>query len=82
MLFISGTEVEILDMETPESLDTIVGKRRTAWTVEALAELLNVGPSGLYKLIKRGKLPAYRINCSIRLDPQAVATWLRSKATI
>jgi excisionase family DNA binding protein len=74
--------IRILDMETLESLDTIVAKRKTAWTVEALAQLLSCSGKSLYKMIQSGKLPAYRIGSSIRIDPKAAAVWLKGRSTI
>jgi excisionase family DNA binding protein len=52
----------------------------TALTVEDLANLLNASPKTIYKQIKRGKLPAFRIGSLLRLNPEAVARWLRARA--
>ena len=53
----------------------------TALTVDELGNLLNTSPKTLYKAIKAGHLPAYRVGGSIRLDPKEVAEWLRSRHT-
>jgi excisionase family DNA binding protein len=83
MLFIGSTEVEIGGMEvTTESLDVIIQRRKTAWTVEGLAALLACSTKFIYKQVQAGKLPAFRLNSSIRLDPKSTATWLRSRSTI
>lgn len=39
-----------------------------------------MSPKTIYKAIKTGRLPAYRLG-GIRLDPTEVATWLRSRHT-
>ncbi|PSH02564.1 MAG: hypothetical protein CXZ00_16815 [Acidobacteria bacterium] len=52
-----------------------------ALRVEELAGLLSHSPKTLYKHIKAGSLPAYRIGGSILLDPSEVANWLRQRST-
>jgi len=42
----------------------------TLLTVERLGTLTDTSPKTLYKAIKAGTLPAYRIGGSIRLDHQ------------
>ena len=63
------------------SLVEIAESRTTAWSVGELAELLNVSKRGIYALINRGKVPVVRIGTSVRLDPKAVATWIRENST-
>ena len=65
-----------------EDLARVVELRGKAWTVEALAELLEVSAKFLYAQIKQGSLPAYRIGPMLRLDPKATAAWLRSHQTV
>jgi len=49
-------------------------------TVQRAAELRVHHPQTLYKAIKAGRLPHVRtLGGSIRLDPNALATWLRSR---
>ncbi len=71
---------------TPASADgdlaRLVESRGKAWTVEALAELLEVSAKFLYAQIKQGSLPAYRIGPMLRLDPKTTAAWLRSHQTV
>jgi hypothetical protein len=38
-----------------------------------------VTPQHLYRLASAGLIPCFRIEGAIRLDPQEVATWLRSR---
>ena len=49
-------------------------------TVQELSKLLGKSPKTLYKAIKAGKLPAYRVG-GIVLDPVEVAAWLRQRHT-
>lgn len=58
-----------------------IERRATALTVDELAGLLNASPKTLYKAIRAGRLPAYRV-AGIRLDPAEVAKWLRARSTI
>ena len=58
-----------------------IENRETALTVDELGTLLNSSPKTLYKAISAGRLPAYRIGGSIRLDPHDVAEWLRDRHT-
>jgi excisionase family DNA binding protein len=55
---------------------------KNALTVEQLANKVSKSPKTLYKAIKAGRLPAYRIGGSIRLDPHDVAEWLRKRRTV
>jgi excisionase family DNA binding protein len=59
-----------------------VRRKKGAWTVEALAAYLDVSPKLLYKLVKIGKLNAYRIGTSIRIDGRDAASYLEAHATI
>ena len=52
-----------------------------ALTVEALGSLLTTSSKTLYKAIKAGRIPSFRIGGSIRLDPAEVAAWLRTRHT-
>ena len=61
-------------LETIESTDTLLD-------VETLGRLTATSPKTLYKAIQAGRLPAYRIGGSIRLDPSEIAEWLRDRHT-
>lgn len=58
-----------------------VRSKKGAWTVEDLSAFLGVSPKLLYKLIKSGKLNAYRIGTSIRIDGRDAASYLEAHAT-
>jgi len=61
-------------VETIEKMDSLL-------TVEMLGKLLSMSEKTLYKAIRSGKLPAYRLGGSIRLEPTEVAKWLRQRST-
>lgn len=61
-------------IETIESMDTLLN-------IESLGILLSTSPKTLYKAVKAGRLPAFRIGGSIRLDPSEVVQWLRERHT-
>jgi len=45
-------------------------------TVKEVAEYLRVHTSTLYKLVKRGELPAFRIGSDWRFNSEAIDRWL------
>jgi len=46
--------------------------------VGRVAGLLGVSERSITRLVKRGKLPAYRIGSQLRFDPDEVAAFLRA----
>ena len=63
------------------SIIEMIRNKENALTVDELASVMSQSPKTLYKAIKAGRLPAYRIGGSIRLDPHEVAEWLDSRRT-
>jgi excisionase family DNA binding protein len=53
--------------------------RREALTVQEVADLLGVSDKHIYEMIADGRLPAFRVGRSVRIDPQDIADWLRAK---
>lgn len=66
-----------------ESLDLAgrIAARKSAWTVEDLALLLEMSPKTLYKMVESENIPAIRIKGMIRFDPVLTAEWLRARTT-
>lgn len=58
-----------------------IERKKTAWTAEDLALLLELSPKTLYKMAKSERIPAIRIDGMIRFDPSLTAEWLRAKTT-
>jgi len=56
-----------------------IEQRSSALKVNELAEMLQVTPQHIYRLASAGLIPCFRIEGAIRLDPQEVAGWLRSR---
>ena len=46
-------------------------------TISEVAELLKVHPITVYRLIKQGKLPYFRIGRILRFDADQLEDWLR-----
>ena len=51
-----------------------------ALTVQQLAALLRCSKKALYKMVKRGTLPSFRLGSMVRFDPDVTAQWLRSRS--
>jgi len=62
-----------------KSLTDIVAAKHGAWKVDELAQLLACSEKVLYKFIRQGRLPAFRIGTLVRLDPKSTSVWLESK---
>ena len=48
-------------------------------TLADVAKLLSVHPITVYRMIKQGKLPVFRIGKALRFDAAAMEEWLRAK---
>jgi excisionase family DNA binding protein len=64
------------------TLIQILESRREALTVQEVAKLLGVSDRHIYEMIADGRLLAFHVGKSIRLDPQDVADWLRQKRPV
>lgn len=56
-----------------------IESRQAVFKVKELADLLQVTPAHIYKLVSRGVLPSLRVAGAIRIDPSEVAAWLRER---
>lgn len=52
-----------------------------AITVAELTELLNLGRTAIYDMVRRGAIPYIRIGYSVRFDPDEIAKWLRARSS-
>ena len=64
------------------SLVQMVEAYGTAITVAQLAKILQCSRNQVYKLIDEKRLPALKVGTMIRLDPGAVAAWIRGRSTV
>jgi excisionase family DNA binding protein len=44
-------------------------------TLEEVANYLRVHPSTIYRLVKRGKLPAFKVGSDWRFNQESIDTW-------
>lgn len=51
------------------------------WTVTMLARYLRCHPSTIYRLLKRGQIPAFKIGSDWRFQKSVIDRWLK-KSTI
>ncbi len=49
-------------------------------TRDEAAELLNVSPQTVYRILRRGELPAFRVGHSIRFSQVALENYLRAQS--
>jgi DNA-directed RNA polymerase subunit F len=63
-------------------LAIIIESKRSAWTAEALAALLEISPKTIYKAAKSGRLTSCRLCGLVRFDPKRTAEWLRAKTVV
>jgi excisionase family DNA binding protein len=48
------------------------------WNVREVAQHLGLAPVSVYRLVRRGRLPAARVGGRWRFVPDEIAAWLRS----
>jgi excisionase family DNA binding protein len=49
-------------------------------TVKELADYLKVHPSTIYRLLKTGQLPAFRVGSDWRFNKEEINKWLAERA--
>ena len=53
----------------------LFGRQSKVMTVEEVSEYLHVHPSTIYRLIKRRKIPAFRIGSDWRFNIETIDSW-------
>ena len=61
----------------PLSLADRIERIGRALTANELAEMLTVSKITIFKQVKAGRIPSFRIGTCVRFDPRSVAQWLR-----
>jgi excisionase family DNA binding protein len=52
------------------------------WTVADVAQRFGVNVTTVYRLVKRGKIPAFKIGNQWRFDPARLQEWVADKERI
>ena len=75
--------ISISASAAPENaLVSMVQSYGSAITVAQLAKILQCSKRQVYALIEQKRLPALRVGTMLRLDPGAVADWIKGRMTI
>jgi excisionase family DNA binding protein len=69
-LQVSGGAMMARDSDRP-----LFGRQSKVMTVEEVSEYLHVHPSTIYRLIKRRKIPAFRIGSDWRFNIETIDKW-------
>jgi excisionase family DNA binding protein len=48
-------------------------------TVKEVADYLRCHPSSIYRLLRRKKIPAFKVGFDWRFSPQAIDTWMNGR---
>ena len=56
-----------------------IAASRKALTAYEVAEIFSVSAISIFRLAKRGVIPAFRVGTSLRFCPAAIARWLRER---
>jgi excisionase family DNA binding protein len=67
---VSGGAIMTRDSDRP-----LFGRQSKVMTVEEVSEYLHVHPSTIYRLIKRRKIPAFRIGSDWRFNIETIDKW-------
>jgi len=65
--------------EVPESTVNRDRLQRTLLCVEDVAQMLNVSPQTVYKWVRTGYIPHYKLGTSVRFSQEAVVEWLKTR---
>jgi len=53
-----------------------MAKFKRVLTIGEVAEIIRVHPATIYRLVKKGELPAFKIGGNWRINPHALDAWL------
>ncbi len=65
--------------EVPESTGNRDRLQRTLLCVEDVAQMLNVAPQTIYKWVRTGYIPHFKLGKCVRFSQAAVLHWLSGK---
>jgi len=52
---------------------------KQAWTIQQVAEFLNVNPRTVYRLVQAGKLPGFKVAGSWRFLEEDIRAWVNEQ---
>jgi len=53
-----------------------MGKAKAILTIEEVAEILRVHPTTVYRLLKRGSIPGFKVGGNWRISAIALNSWM------
>jgi excisionase family DNA binding protein len=65
----------------PQTIAETIESRTSALTVPEFCRIFSIPRATAYSWIRDGRLPAYRVGSTVRLDPAITARWLRTRQT-
>lgn len=57
-----------------------MAKLKTVLTIGEVAEMLRVHPTTIYRLVKRGELPGFKVGGNWRINSTALESWLEERS--
>ena len=57
-------------------------ERTTALNAEEVAALLACSPKMVYKMVRQGTIPHFRIGLLVRFDGHALGEWIRQRSLV
>jgi excisionase family DNA binding protein len=58
-----------------------IAQRKTALTIEEVADILQTTKRQVKRMIADGELPSIRVGNAVRFDPEVFSEWLRKTTT-
>jgi excisionase family DNA binding protein len=65
----------------PQTIAETIAGRTSALRVAEFCRIFSIPRATAYAWIRDGRLPAYRVGSTVRLDPAITARWLRTRQT-
>jgi excisionase family DNA binding protein len=63
----------------PQNARDVPASSSSIMTLVEVAEFLRVNPSTLYRLLKKSRIPCFRVGSDYRFNRASVEEWIRSK---
>jgi excisionase family DNA binding protein len=64
----------------PESIVQSLAKMPGMIDAKELAKILGLSKQQVHRLARRGDMPSFRIQSSVRFDPRLIAAWLEGSS--